>query len=83
MKIINDIQVSIIVPNYNHGKYIKQRLDSIINQTFTDYELILLDDYSSDESRDILLSYKNNPHVSHIILNTQIAEAHFSNGKKV
>ena len=58
MKIINDIQVSIIVPNYNHGKYIKQRLDSIINQTFTDYELILLDDYSSDESRDILLSYK-------------------------
>lgn len=82
MKIINDIQVSIIVPNYNHGKYIKQRLDSIINQTFTDYELILLDDYSSDESRDILLSYKNNPHVSHIILNTQNSGSPFLQWEK-
>lgn len=61
--------VSVIIPNYNHKKYLKQRIDSVLMQTFTDFELILLDDCSTDNSQKILLSYQNNPHVSHIILN--------------
>lgn len=49
--------VSIIVPNYNHEKYLRKRLDSVYNQTYSNYEVILLDDCSSDNSRDILLEY--------------------------
>ncbi len=62
-------KVSIIVPNYNHSAYLKKRIDSILAQTFSDYELILLDDCSTDCSREILNSYKDNPHVSHLIIN--------------
>jgi len=51
-------KVSIIVPNYNHAEYLKMRLDSIYNQQYTNYEVILLDDCSSDQSRDILDLYK-------------------------
>lgn len=61
--------VSVIVPNYNHGRFLKQRIDSILCQTFHDFELILLDDASSDNSRDILESYRDNAHVSHIVYN--------------
>lgn len=49
--------VSIIVPNYNHSAYLRERLDSIYAQTYTNYEVILLDDCSTDNSRDILTEY--------------------------
>jgi len=39
-------QISIIVPNYNHALFLKQRLDSIYNQTYQNFEVILLDDAS-------------------------------------
>lgn len=61
--------VSIIVPNYNHEAFIKERLNSIFNQSFQDYEIILLDDASTDDSIKILSQYKNHPKVSHFILN--------------
>ena len=63
--------VSVIVPNYNHAPYLRERIDSILNQTFQDFELILLDDCSSDESHHILRSYQNHPKVSHVVLNEQ------------
>lgn len=46
--------VSVIVPNYNHAKYLPERLSSIINQTFQDFELIILDDASTDNSLEII-----------------------------
>ena len=49
--------VSVVVPNYNHAPHLPQRLDSILNQTFQDFELILLDDASTDDSRRILTEY--------------------------
>ena len=61
--------VSVIIPNYNHAPYLKERIDSVLNQTFQDFELILLDDCSTDNSRDIINAYADNPHVSHIVLN--------------
>lgn len=61
--------ISVIVPNFNHEKYLKQRLDSIFNQTYSDFEVILLDDCSTDNSREILSSYAENPKVSHCIFN--------------
>ncbi len=59
--------VSVIVPNYNHAPFLKQRIDSIMGQTYQDFELILLDDCSTDGSRDIMESYRSDSHVSHII----------------
>lgn len=52
--------VSIIVPNFNHSKYLPQRLDSIYSQTYKDIEVILLDDMSTDNSREILNEYAQN-----------------------
>ncbi len=49
--------VSVIIPNYNHAKYLKQRIDSILNQTYRDFELIVLDDCSTDNSREIIDDY--------------------------
>lgn len=63
--------VSIIVPNYNYGRFLDQRITSILNQTYTDYELILLDDASTDESITILEKYRKNPHVTQIEVNKQ------------
>lgn len=59
--------VSVIVPNYNHAPFLKQRIDSILGQTYQDFELILLDDSSTDNSRNIMEQYRSNPHVSHIV----------------
>ena len=74
--------VSVIVPNYNHAPYLRQRIDSILNQTFQDFELILLDDCSKDNSREVLLSYKDNPHVTHVVFNEQNSGSAFHQWKK-
>ena len=50
-------KVSIIVPNFNHANYLQERLESIYLQTYTNFEVILLDDGSSDESVAILRDY--------------------------
>ena len=42
--------VSVIIPNYNYEKYLSQRLTSIIQQSFKDFEIIFLDDWSKDDS---------------------------------
>lgn len=48
---------SIIVPVYNTEKYVKRCLDSIMNQTFTDFEVIIVNDGSTDDSKDIIAKY--------------------------
>lgn len=47
-------KVSVIIPNYNYGKYISKRIDSVVGQTYPIYELIVLDDCSSDDSLEII-----------------------------
>lgn len=51
------VKVSVIVPVYNSGRYLKECLDSIIKQTYSNLEIILVDDGSDDNSLDILLEY--------------------------
>ena len=62
--------ISVILPNYNYEKYLEKRLESIFNQTFKDFEVIILDDASSDNSFDIINKYSHLPEVN-IIINKQ------------
>jgi glycosyltransferase involved in cell wall biosynthesis len=62
--------VSIIVPNYNHGRFLRQRLDSIFSQSYDHFEVILLDDGSKDDSHSILESYRDKyPEKCRLIVN--------------
>lgn len=49
--------ISIIAPVYNTSEYLRQCMDSVLNQTVTDWELIMVDDGSTDGSQDILKEY--------------------------
>jgi glycosyltransferase involved in cell wall biosynthesis len=61
--------VSVIIPNYNHCNYLKLRLDSVFNQTYQDFEVIILDDASNDESIELIEQYRTHPKLSHIVYN--------------
>lgn len=63
--------VSILIPNYNHALFLQQRIESVLNQTHQDFELIILDDCSTDHSKTIIESYRNHPKVRQIIYNQQ------------
>lgn len=69
-------KVSVIVPNYNHAPYLSERLNSILDQTYNDLELIIIDDASKDESHRILTRYYSKPRV-HIIVNSRNSGAAF------
>ncbi|MCR4769931.1 MAG: glycosyltransferase [Bacteroidaceae bacterium] len=76
--------VSVIVPNYNHAKYLDLRIQSILNQTYQNFELIILDDCSPDDgaSRKVIEQYRGNPHVSHIVYNEENSGSTFKQWDK-
>ena len=53
-----EVKLSIVIPVYNVEKYLRECLDSILNQTFQDFEIICVDDGSTDKSLEILQEYK-------------------------
>ena len=53
------VKVSIIVPVYNSAKYLSMCIESLINQTLKDIEIILINDGSTDESESIIKKYKD------------------------
>lgn len=54
------VNVSVIVPVYNAEKLLARCVDSILNQTYTDYEIILVDDGSTYKSPEICYTYAKN-----------------------
>lgn len=75
-------KVSVIIPNHNHSEYLRQRIDSVLDQTYTDFELIVLDDCSSDNSKTVIERYRNNEKISHIIYNEQNSGSTFKQWNK-
>lgn len=75
-------KVSVIVPNYNHAPFLEQRINSILSQTFQDFEIILLDDCSTDNSKEIIETYRGNEKVKAIILNEKNSGSAFVQWKK-
>ena len=59
----NDNLVSIVIPVYNSEKYLEECLDSILNQTYENIEIIAIDDGSEDSSLDILKKYSDKIHI--------------------
>ena len=49
--------VSILIPNYNKAPYLRETLDSVLSQTYTHWECIIVDDHSTDNSWEILEEY--------------------------
>jgi glycosyltransferase involved in cell wall biosynthesis len=59
--------VSILTPAFNSGKFIRQTLDSAVKQTFTDFEMIVVDDGSTDDTRHIVEEYAERDRRIHLI----------------
>jgi glycosyltransferase involved in cell wall biosynthesis/SAM-dependent methyltransferase len=65
-------KVSVIVPNYNHEPYLRRRLDSIYGQTYRNFEVILMDDCSSDGSRALMQAYADaHPEITQTLFNEE------------
>jgi glycosyltransferase involved in cell wall biosynthesis len=77
-----NILVSVIIPNYNHATYLKQRIESVLNQTYPDFEVIILDDASTDNSREIIEGYRGHEKINQIIYNEQNSGSVFRQWKK-
>ena len=60
---------SIIIPTYNREKIIGRTLDCILHQTFTDWECIVVDDFSTDNTKDLIYSYVQKDCRFHYMLN--------------
>nr|MDO8044211.1 glycosyltransferase [Candidatus Baldrarchaeota archaeon] len=59
-------KVSVILPCYNGARWISEAIESVLNQTFEDFELIVVDDGSTDNSREIVTSYMDDKRVHYI-----------------
>lgn len=75
-------KVSIIVPNYNHAQFLDQRLETVFNQTYKNFEVVLLDDASKDNSIEILKKYQKHPKVSHLVINETNSGSPFKQWKR-
>ena len=50
-------KISVIIPTYNRGNLIKRAVDSVLSQTFKDFEIIIIDDGSKDDTKEVLAPY--------------------------
>lgn len=82
VKTMDSPLVSVIVPNYNYARYLPERMESILQQTYQNFEIILLDDVSTDNSREVIESYRSNPHVSKIVYNERNSGSAFKQWHK-
>src|ERR1700761_3364349 len=62
-------KVSVIITNYNHAQYLGKRIESVLAQTYADYSIIIYDDRSTDNSKEVIEQYRTHPKVEQIIYN--------------
>ena len=61
--------VSVIIPNYNHARFLDQRLQSVLDQTYRNIEVIILDDCSTDNSLEVIEKYRSDTRIVDVIVN--------------
>lgn len=74
--------VSVIIPNYNHAQFLEQRIESVLNQTYSNIEVIILDDCSTDQSLEIIEKYSKSDSRIRVILNEKNSGSPFKQWKK-
>jgi glycosyltransferase involved in cell wall biosynthesis len=74
-------KVSVIVPNYNHARFLERRLSSVLNQTYQDYEVLYLDDASTDNSAQVFERFAGDPRIR-VFLNTANSGSPFKQWNK-
>ena len=74
--------VSVIIPNYNHARYLDERIQSVLNQSYQHFEVIILDDKSTDNSVSVINRYKDNPHISSVVINEENSGSTFKQWHK-
>ncbi len=75
-------KVSVIVPNYNHARYLPKRINSILDQTFQNFELIILDDCSTDNSREVIQDFADQHRNITVLFNEQNSGSPFKQWNK-
>lgn len=66
---MNSKLITVYITNYNYGRYIRKCIDSVLNQSIDNFELIIIDDGSTDNSREILKEFLNNKKIRIIYQN--------------
>ena len=61
--------ISVVIPAYNSAKTLPKCIASVLGQTYTNFEVIILDDKSTDNSLEVIAKYQDNPHVSQVVVN--------------
>jgi glycosyltransferase involved in cell wall biosynthesis len=76
------INVSVIIPNYNHASVLTERIESVLAQTYPHFEIIILDDCSTDNSKEIIEKYRSHHKISHIVYAQQNSSSPFRQWQK-
>lgn len=71
--------ISVVIPSYNHAHYLRRCIDSVIAQTYRDWELIIIDDGSKDDSNAVIASYVD-PRIIHLAQENQGAHNTINRG---
>lgn len=72
--------ISIITPNYNSSKFLDDCISSVINQTYQNWEMLIVDDKSTDDSREKILELsKNDSRIKHVFLEENVGAAEARN----
>ena len=75
-------EVSVIIPNYNHAPYLELRIQSVLDQTYQNFEVIILDDASTDNSMEIIRQYEDHAKVKEVVLNEHNSGSPFKQWKR-
>ncbi len=59
----HEVLITVYITNYNYGRYIRAAIESVLHQTLQDFEIIIIDDGSTDDSREIIEEFNGHPQI--------------------
>ncbi len=66
-------KVTVYITNYNYGEYIEQSIQSILDQTYKNFELLIIDDGSTDDSKNVIEKFRDINNVRIIYQKTKVS----------